>query len=75
MPLTLQLVEDRHRLQQVEPLAVVLPQARFLTLTGMETGIRGRWRRAWPPAAMDDISRHATGMHGVDTTGIRGHMV
>jgi hypothetical protein len=31
MPLTLQLVEDRRRLQQVEALAVVLPQARFLT--------------------------------------------
>jgi len=31
MLLTLQLVEDRRRLQQVEALAVVLPQARFLT--------------------------------------------
>jgi len=61
-------------LQQVEALAVVLPQARFLTeiegmATGMETGIRGRWRRAWRPAAMDDVSGHATGMHGVDDNG------
>ena len=71
MPLTLQLVEDRRRLQQVEALAVVLPQARFLK----ETGIRGRWRRAWRPGAMDDVSGHATGMHGVDTTGISGHTV
>ena len=31
MPLTLQLVEDRRRLQQVEALAVVLPQACFMT--------------------------------------------
>ena len=78
--LQFQLAEDRRRLHQVEALAVVLPQARFLTeiegiATGMETGIRGRWRRAWRPAAMDDVSGHATGMHGVDTTGISGHTV
>jgi hypothetical protein len=40
-----------------------LCRAHFFSL---QTGIRGRWRRAWRPAA---ISGHATGMHGVDYDG------
>jgi len=55
--------------------AVCVESASPSPVTGMETGIRGRWRRAWRPAAMDDVSGHATGMHGVDTTGISGHTV
>jgi len=55
--------------------AVCVKSALPSPVTGMETGIRGRWRQACRLAAMDDVNGHATGMHGVDTTGIRGHTV